>query len=589
MRLTIATLMLGAGAGAAALVAGCSGAERGGGAACDRACLEGFLDLYLEALVAGDPTRLPLADDAVFVENNQTLEIGQGTWRTVTGLGRYRHYFADAAAAQAAVIAVVEENGTDIIYDLRLAIADREIAEIEALAIRDPAGAARYEERGAPHPKFLETVPAERRLPRERLVAVADRYLSGMQRNDPYGDYSFFHDECDRWEHARRTTNNDPEEYGHSTDTVFVTLGCRAQFETGFLGFVTRIRDRRYVVVDEERQTVFGFAMLDHDGTVRSIPLASGEDFVVPPYFSSPRMLQAGEAWRIEEEKIRQIEMTLTELPYGMRPAFPTGDAWLSDPPGLELAVQGGILCDRLCLESFLGAFLTALIRKDPSVLPGADTLTYFENRQRLEVGDGLWGTVTGIGGYRIAASDPDSQTAVFVGTIVETDVTGLLFARVTLAGDRVGTIETFVVREERPGERGGTLTLFAPRLRDAFDPARFAAVDPSLTFMPPFQVASDPTALAQTAREYFAGLETAAAALRGRRTWVADVARGLVVDVAFLDVANDEAAFAGVDDAVPAQSSGPYSIMTAALHKVVDGVLVTTESAALPVPYGME
>jgi hypothetical protein len=153
-------------------------------------------------------------------------------------------------------------------------------------------------------------VPPEARLPRDQLIAVANRYLSGMERNNPNGDYSFFHDDCDRWEHARQTTNHDPAAYGHSTDRVFVTLSCREQFETGFLGFVTRIRDRRYVIVDEERQSVFGFALLDHNGTIRSIPLSRGETFVVPPYFSSPRTLQVGEAWRIEDGKLRQIEMS---------------------------------------------------------------------------------------------------------------------------------------------------------------------------------------------------------------------------------------------------------------------------------------
>jgi hypothetical protein len=33
-------------------------------------------------------------------------------------------------------------------------------------------------------------------------------------------------------------------------------LGCKAQFETGFFHFVTRIRDRRFAVVDEERGLV---------------------------------------------------------------------------------------------------------------------------------------------------------------------------------------------------------------------------------------------------------------------------------------------------------------------------------------------
>ncbi|MGH9592719.1 MAG: hypothetical protein ACRD5L_06485, partial [Bryobacteraceae bacterium] len=37
---------------------------------CDRACLEGFVNQYLEALVAHDPKRLPLTADVKFSEND---------------------------------------------------------------------------------------------------------------------------------------------------------------------------------------------------------------------------------------------------------------------------------------------------------------------------------------------------------------------------------------------------------------------------------------------------------------------------------------------------------------------------------------
>jgi hypothetical protein len=575
----------------AAVLASCTSSEQGGGSTaesdCDRTCLEGFIDTYLDALVAGDPSRLPLAEDVVFAENNQRLELGQGTWRTVTGLGNYRHYFADIAAGQAGLITVVEENGTKIIYDLRLAITDGEITEIEGLAIRDPNGAALYEERGAPHPKFLETVPPGERVPRGQLIAVANSYLAGMENNDPNGDYSFFHDECDRWEHARETTNQDPTEYGHSTDRVFVTLSCRQQFETGFLGFVTRIRDRRYVVVDEERQTVLGFATLDHNGTIRAIPLSRGETFVVPPYFSTPRTLQVGEAWRIEEGKLRQIEMTLTELPYGAQPAFPTDDDWLSLPTQSATPPRAPVQCNRRCFESFADALVTALVRRSPGMLPGAATLAYTENGQRLAVGDGLWGTVTAVGD-RLVAVDPVAQTAVLVATIVETDVPGLLFARFALDADQVAELEAVVVRHEFTGERGGTLTLFAPRLRQGFDPAAVALTDPALQLDPPVGSVTNPEVLAAAAARA-AEVGSRGATVRDRRAWVIDSERGLVVDFALLDVANEEGVPAEGRTVAPAVSTGPYSVLTTALYKVAGDAATVAANAALVVPYGTQ
>jgi hypothetical protein len=352
------------------------------------------------------------------------------------------------------------------------------------------------------------------------------------------------------------------------------------------LGFVTRIRDRRYVVVDEERQTVLGFATLDHNGTIRAIPLSRGETFVVPPYFSSPRTLQVGEAWRVEDGKLRQIEMTLTELPYGAQPAFPTGDDWLALPTGSAPPPAAPVQCNRRCFESFVDVLVTALIRRDPLIVPGGDTLRYTENGQQLAVGDGLWGTLTAVGD-RVVAVDPVAQTAVLVVTTVETDVPGLLFARFALDGDQVAELEAVIVRHEFTGERGGTLTLFAPRLRQGFDPATVALTDPALQLDPPVGTVTEPEVLAAAVAATTAEIAIPGVAARDRRTWVIDSERGLVVDFAFLDVANSEGAPPEESAAAPAVSTGPYTLMEATLYKTVGDATNVATKATLVVPYG--
>ena len=50
------------------------------GQTCDRACLNGLVDLYWSALVAHDPDRLPLTPNARYTENGQTLKLGDGIW-----------------------------------------------------------------------------------------------------------------------------------------------------------------------------------------------------------------------------------------------------------------------------------------------------------------------------------------------------------------------------------------------------------------------------------------------------------------------------------------------------------------------------
>ncbi|MQA87678.1 MAG: hypothetical protein GEV03_24405, partial [Streptosporangiales bacterium] len=56
---------------------------------CDRVCLNGFVDRYLDALATHDPGRLPVTRDVRFTENGQRLELGDGLWNTMAGEGGY--------------------------------------------------------------------------------------------------------------------------------------------------------------------------------------------------------------------------------------------------------------------------------------------------------------------------------------------------------------------------------------------------------------------------------------------------------------------------------------------------------------------
>jgi hypothetical protein len=189
--------------------------------------------------------------------------------------------------------------------------------------------------------------------------------------------------------------------------------------------------------------------------------------------------------------------------------------------------------------------------------------------------------------GDRVVAVDPVAQTAVLVATIVETDVPGLLFARFALDADQVAELEAVVVRHEFTGERGGTLTLFAPRLRKAFDPAAVTLAGPALHLDAPVGTVTEPEVLAAAAARA-AEVGSLGAPVRDRRTWVIDSERGLVVDFAVLDVANEEGLSADDRAQAPAVSTGPYSLMSAALYKLAGDAATVAANATLVVPYGM-
>ena len=92
---------------------------------CDRACLEGFVNQYLDAMMARNPYGLPLAPKIKFTENEQTIPLGEGIWGTASAPGTYKLYVADPQAGKLALFGTLRENGTPVAFALRLKIEHR--------------------------------------------------------------------------------------------------------------------------------------------------------------------------------------------------------------------------------------------------------------------------------------------------------------------------------------------------------------------------------------------------------------------------------------------------------------------------------
>lgn len=80
---------------------------------CDRACLEGFVDRYLDAVLAHNPALVPLAPGVRYTEDGQQLAIGDGLWRTMHAKGHYRLFVADPRAGEVAFFGTIEEENRD--------------------------------------------------------------------------------------------------------------------------------------------------------------------------------------------------------------------------------------------------------------------------------------------------------------------------------------------------------------------------------------------------------------------------------------------------------------------------------------------
>jgi hypothetical protein len=299
---------------------------------CDRACLETLLDAYVEAVVARDPQRLPLAADAKFTENGQRLAVGDGLWHTATGGGGYALKLADVERGQAVLVGTIREADTPTVLVARLGVVNRRVAELETLVIRDREVAERLDEIGEPRSVWSAPVAAGDRQSRAALVEIANQYFSGIERNDGRGDYPLALD-CARLENGLVLAGDvalvSPRARGRPTGGQ---VGCLEQFRSGVFFYVTRIRDRRFVLVDPERGIVFGFAFFDNaGGDSRFGTLPDGRRVESGPKI--PWTWGIAEAFKIERGLIGPVESVLHPVPYGMGSGWSSWEDALSSEP----------------------------------------------------------------------------------------------------------------------------------------------------------------------------------------------------------------------------------------------------------------
>ena len=119
--------------------------------ACDRACLEGYVDKYLDAMLANEVNPKLFARDVKFTENGVRLPLGnEGLWFGMSGRGRYKFYIPDVETQQVAFLGTVMENsrnrgandgqGNLVAMAVRLKIVGGLVTEVEQLAVRPDTG-----------------------------------------------------------------------------------------------------------------------------------------------------------------------------------------------------------------------------------------------------------------------------------------------------------------------------------------------------------------------------------------------------------------------------------------------------------------
>jgi hypothetical protein len=283
---------------------------------CDRKCLYRFLDQYMDALVAKDPSRLPWAKTVKFTENNVALQVGDGAWGTISGTGAEDLRAADTVNGQAAWFGVIDERGAKSFFALRLKVEDHKISEVETIIDRKGYGPGPFGDPDAlkPLPILAEDVPSAERRPRARMIALADGYFNTLQLNDGQ-IFTVFDPACSRRENGVWTAG-DPHPDPNSTYSAFGKYSCEDGFKLGNYRWDDRLRDRRFPLVDEEKGLVLAGGFIDHSGRLEKYTTTDGVTHDSP--MKSPHSFCVLEMFKIRDGKIRHAETVFITVPYNM-------------------------------------------------------------------------------------------------------------------------------------------------------------------------------------------------------------------------------------------------------------------------------
>jgi len=277
-----------------------------------------------------------------------------------------------------------------------------------------------------------------------------------------------------------------------------------------------------------------------------------------------------------------------------------------------------------------LDGYVEALVAHDLTRLPVDRGARFTENGQRLELGDGLWRTVTGKGNYALRIADVERGQAVLMGTVREAGTPTIFILRLKVAARRIAEVETLVIRNQMAAEsldriREPRRVFFetvpaAERLSRA-ELARIAnmyfsgierndgkgsypidetcarlengvvtAGDPALVLGAAAAAALPPRPRTGCLEQFKSGVFFYVTRIRDRRFVAVDPERGLAFAFAFFDNGSGEARHGTLADGrkITSGPSIPWTWQIAEVFKIERGKIGPVESVLHSVPYGM-
>ena len=295
---------------------------------CDRACLVGLMDGYMDAIFNHDPKSVPaLAKDVRMTENTGQMDVGEGVlWRSKVEPTSFKIYVADPVEGQVAIQTRLKIQGRDALVVVRLKIDRGKILEIEQLYDRNINEAA-IPLLTTPRPALVNDVPPSQRTSRTVMIRAANSYFDALEGDN--GKIAAFGPDCVRHENGYQTVNNPPPggrmmpgpalpnpstEQGRS-QLAFSMMTCTQQIDSKTFAYMKHIRPRRALIVDEQKGLVGTFPLFIHDGTRRGAPADTPAGML--------QNLVTMETFGIRGGLIHEVEVfPFVTLPYGL------GNGW---------------------------------------------------------------------------------------------------------------------------------------------------------------------------------------------------------------------------------------------------------------------
>ena len=281
---------------------------------CDRVCLKGHMDRYLDALVKHDSSTLPLADNLKSIHNGKPAKLEGDIWSVVDKIA-FHQYVMDPKSGQVAFFGVAVEENKRGTFFARLAIENGKITFSETIAGDRALDAVP----GliSPNPFYEYVLPKSERRSREQLIKIADSYFQGLEIHD--GKDTPVSADCRRFEDGVQTSNN----------PVFLPIACN-EFKP--FTYMDKLSNRIYPIVDEERGLVLGQVVIEVSKPAGP-PQAANPNAapaekkyspnpvtgMVMPYSewrSKPRNTLIHELFKIVDGKIVEIQTIRLDRPY---------------------------------------------------------------------------------------------------------------------------------------------------------------------------------------------------------------------------------------------------------------------------------